>query len=326
MDVRLTKYSEFNPEPSKWSHDARIFETATKGLEILVAKNFAKHAIPCIAIYPEMDLKYGQYKGFKVAAPDGPLKQYFEQKDTRKIFFELFRDATIDAVAKKEQKKDGKEVRAGCSVLKTTVVTKPPRPIWVLTLKELETFFSNLKTEVAKEDGIKLKPKWPKIVDNVAVKLPTAIPSFDEVVEQIIPSSVYVPFQKFLPGNLHWRLKLASAYLLKKKHLDANSFAEEIPEDFEPKKFDIGKLIELSKNIEKSAEVHHKGKKKPANEDNELTHVPFWAVNDVHIEEVVEEESEAVEGHEVSFDIPIGSTNVVAIIQPTTSRPESSSP
>ena len=333
MDVRLTKYSEFNPEPSKWSHDTRIFELATKGLEVLVAKNFSKHAIPCIAIYPEMDLKSGQYKGFKVAAPDGPLKQYFEQKDTRKIFFGLLRDATIDAMAKKEEKRDGKEVRAGVSVLKTIAVTKPPRPIWALTLKEIETFFSNLKTEVAKEEGIKLKPKWPKIVDNETVKLPTAIPSFDDVVEALIPSSIYVPFKKFPPGNLHWRLKLAIAYILMKKNLDANTFAEEIPEDFEPKKFDIKKLIELSENIEESAKVHHKRRTKPV-EDNELTHVPFWAVEDVHIEEVLaeeseevlEEESESVEGHEVSVDVDISSTNVADISQPTTSRSESSPP
>ena len=69
-------------------------------------------------------------------------------------------------------------------------------------------------------------------------------------------------------------------------------------------------------------------------EDNELTHVPFWAVDDVHIEEVLaeesedvlEEESEPIEGHEVSFNIDIGSTNVEAISQPTTSISESSPP
>ena len=129
INIRLSKYSEFNPEPSKWCHDKRIFEQATKGLEVLVAKNFSRLALPCIAIYPDMDLKSGNYKGFKVAAPEGPLKNYFEQKDTREIFFQLFRDATIDAVAKKEQKKEGKEVTATCSVLKTTGVTKPPQPI-----------------------------------------------------------------------------------------------------------------------------------------------------------------------------------------------------
>ena len=41
MDVRLGKYKEFNPKDSKWGHDKKIFEDATKGLEVLVAKNYA---------------------------------------------------------------------------------------------------------------------------------------------------------------------------------------------------------------------------------------------------------------------------------------------
>ena len=322
MNVRLSKYSEFNPEPSKWCHDKRIFEQATKGLEVLVAKNFSRLALPCIAIYPDMDLKSGNYKGFKVAAPEGPLKNYFEQKDTRELFFQLFRDATIDAVAKKEQKKEGKEVTATCSVLKTTGVTKPPQPIWVLTLKELETFFSNLKSEVAKDDGIKLKPKWPKIVDNVTVKLPTNIPSFDEVVENILPSSVYVPFQKFPPGNLHWRLKLVCAYLLKKKNLDVNSFALEIPDDFEPKNFDFNKLQEFSENIEESAEAHHKGKKKSKNDNNLLNNVPFYLEDDgVDYDADSNEESEQLESPAVSSD----DVNAFTIDCPVLSTPSTTS-
>ena len=260
MDVRSNLYREFNPEPSKWSHDKRIFEQATKGLEVLVAKNFAKHAIPCIAIYPEMDLKSGQFKGVKVAAPDGPLRQYFEQGDTRKIFFNLFRDATIDAVAKKEEKRAGEKVTAGCLVTKTIAVTKPPYPIWYLNQKEIETFFPNFKSELAKEEGVRLRPKWPKIVDNVAVKLPTAIPSFDEVVEKILPSSVYVPFQKFPPGNLLWRLKLVLAYIFQNKGFDPNVFATEIPEDYEPHVFDLEYLKEMGKDVEASLTEYRRRK------------------------------------------------------------------
>ena len=115
MDVRLGKYKQFNPQNSKWGHDKKTFEDATKGLEVLVAKNFAKHAIPCVAIYPDMDMKSGFYRGFKVAAPDGPLRSYFEQEDTKKIFFNLLRDATIDSLAKKNRLKEGEEV--GSSLL-----------------------------------------------------------------------------------------------------------------------------------------------------------------------------------------------------------------
>ena len=82
-------------------------------------------------------------------------------------------------------------------------VTRPLRPIWSLTLKELETFFSNFKTEIAKDDGVKLKPKLPKIIDNETVVHPARIPTFDDVVESILPSSLYIPYQRFPLGNLH---------------------------------------------------------------------------------------------------------------------------
>ena len=130
--------------------------------------------------------------GFKVAAPDGPLKSYFEQEDTKQIFYNLLCDATIDALAKMNENIEGKEVGAKCSVLNTIAVTKPPRRIWVINLKELE---------------------------------------------------LYVPYQKFPPGNKHWRLKLALDYLFKKKKLDSNTFAVEIPEDNEPQKFNLEKLL-----------------------------------------------------------------------------------
>ena len=90
------------------------------------------------------------------------------------------------------------------------------------------------------------------------MKLPPKLASFDAVIEQIIPSSMYVPFQKFSLGNLHWRLKLACAYLFKKKGFDANTFAEEIPEDYVEKTFDLDKLVELSYNIDDSAAQFHK--------------------------------------------------------------------
>ena len=52
-----------------------------------------------------------------------------------RFFFDLVLDATIDAVAKKEQKRVGENVTAGCSVTKTSAVTKPPYPIWYLNQK-----------------------------------------------------------------------------------------------------------------------------------------------------------------------------------------------
>ena len=51
------------------------------------------------------------------------------------------------------------------------------------------------------------------------------------------------------------------AYLLNKKNLDPNTFATEIPDDYEPRNFDVKKLVEFGNNIQVSAENHH-GKRK----------------------------------------------------------------
>ena len=48
------------------------------------------------------------YRGYRVAALDGPLRNYFEQDDVKASFFALIQDATLDAVAKKNEKLGGR--------------------------------------------------------------------------------------------------------------------------------------------------------------------------------------------------------------------------
>jgi hypothetical protein len=153
--VRMEKYRDFNPETSKWRKDKRNYDQATEALEVLIAKNFSKLALPCVAIYPE--IKQGKFAGFKVAAPEGPLKNYFSQDDTKNIFFDLIQDACIDALAKKEQKRTGNDVVSSTSVVRTIAFREPPRPAWVLNVKELETYFSGLKSQLATDDAVKIK-------------------------------------------------------------------------------------------------------------------------------------------------------------------------
>ena len=286
-EIRLQRFEEFNPEPDKWRNDNRNYRQATESIEVMVAKNFSKFGLPCVGIYPVMDCKKG-FIGFKVAAPDGPLKHYFEQEDTKKILFGLFGDAVIDAMAKKEKKRKGEEVDSSTDVIRTIVLTKPPVPVWNLTLKQAETFFSNLKSELAKKDHIKLKRKWPKMVDGKATELPTAIPSYDEVAEIILPSSIYFPFQKFPPGNLHWRLKLVCAYFFLKNGFDPNTFAQKVPDGFKAKKFTLEQLVKFSNDMEKSAEEHHnpKRKRKPVVRQESIEFdVPFYEVDNFDYEE-----------------------------------------
>ena len=42
FEVRMGKYSEFNPQPDKWSHERRNYDRAIEGLENMVEKSFNK--------------------------------------------------------------------------------------------------------------------------------------------------------------------------------------------------------------------------------------------------------------------------------------------
>ena len=129
--VRLAKYNEFDPDISKWMGDKRNYDVATEAMEVQVAKNYSRLALPCVAVYP--DMKKGRFAGYKVAAAPGPLKDYFEQDDVKKTFFELVQNAVIDALAKKEEKENGNKIEEAGKLVKVTAFKEPPRPIWTLT-------------------------------------------------------------------------------------------------------------------------------------------------------------------------------------------------
>lgn len=258
--VRVAKYKEFDPDITKWMGDKRNYDVATEALEVQVAKNYSKLALPCAAIYPE--IKKGCFAGFKVAAAPGPLKDYFEQDDVKKKFFHLVQNAVIDALAKKEVKENGDEVEASGQIVNVTAFREPPRPVWTLTVKELESYFSEMKSLLASVDGVKIKRKWPKITEGKPTLLPTQIPSLDEVCEKILPSEIFVPGKKFPLGNVQWRMKLIIAYIMLKNGKNPDSFATEVPEDYKPTGFKLKDLKEFSNNIEASAPRKIERKKK----------------------------------------------------------------
>ena len=167
-------------------------------------------------------------------------------------------EAVLDALAKKEEKRAGNDVQAATSVVQALAVTKPPRPIWDLNLKEIGTYFSDMKSAMARYHGIKMKPKWPKLENGVVTELPTEIPGFDDVMEKILPSFSYIPQKKFTLGNLQWRLKLACAYLLMQYDMDPNTYALTVPENYEGKNFTMEDLRAFSEDVKKSAETHDK--------------------------------------------------------------------
>ena len=57
---------------------------------------------------------------------------------------------------KKEEKENGNKIE------EVTAFKELPRPIWTLTVKKLESYFSRLKTLHAVEDEVKIKKKLAK--------------------------------------------------------------------------------------------------------------------------------------------------------------------
>ena len=126
-EVRLARYNEFNPNVSKWRDDKRSYERATGALKVLVAKNYATLGIPSVAIFPE--ISKGKFIGVKFAAPEGPLTNYFEKQETQQIFFRLLQDSFLDALAKKEDLRDGKTVKATTEEQRIVGFSEPPKPV-----------------------------------------------------------------------------------------------------------------------------------------------------------------------------------------------------
>ena len=249
-DVIESRYKEFNPG-TKWLEDKRVYERAVGGFKSLVAKNYANLGIPCVAMYP--DVEKGKFVGVKFATPEGPLKNHFETAENQKKYFDLMQEAFLDALARKEEKKEGVDVNPIATETRLIGFSEPPRPVWVLTVKELETYFTTMKTQLARVDNIKMKRKWPKIENGVAIKLPTKVPMLDKVCEQILPSNLFIPGQKFAPGNLLWRLKLVCAYIMLKNGKDPNTFANDVPADFEGKNYSLKDLEGLGNELDISA-------------------------------------------------------------------------
>ena len=116
--VRLAKYKELDPDISKWIGNKRNYDVATEAMEVQVAKNYSRLALPCVAVYP--DMKKGRFAGYKVATAPGPLKDYFEQDDVKKTFFELVQNAVIVALAKKEERENGNKIEEAGKLVKVT--------------------------------------------------------------------------------------------------------------------------------------------------------------------------------------------------------------
>ena len=147
-------------------------------------------------------------------------------------------------MALKNRKKNGEKVNPAISKDSEIEAYKPSVPIFEMTSKSMEAYFSTFKDLLAMKQGIKLKRKWPGKSKEGEILLPTPLQQYDEVCEKILPRDKYSPGKKFAEGKINLRLKLLLAYLMLKNHIDPDSWAETIPPNYKKQNFTFEEIQE----------------------------------------------------------------------------------
>jgi hypothetical protein len=262
---KLLKVLDFKPNLLD-QNDKRNLKHARDEMEYEVTKNYNLLGIPCFAGVPVLDPKRG-IVGLELFALSEPLKKFFDN-GTKEALLEAMQESMVDILAKVKQLNDGKSFDPLASGTSLTNLAKPLKPVFLLNSTEMASYFSALKSSIARKDGVKITRKWAKIVKGKLEK-PTEIPSFDAFVESVLSSSQYFGSQtKFEPGNLLWRMQLVCAYLLEINGYDYNTYAHNVPADYVAKIWKIEDFIKMGKNPTESAENNVLKRKRKTKVDN----------------------------------------------------------
>ena len=241
-NAKLLKVLHFKPNLLD-QNDQRNLKHARDEMEHAVTKNYNLLGIPCFAGMPVLDPKRG-IVGLELFALSDPLKKFFDN-DTKESLLAVMQESMLEILAKVKQLNDGKSFDPVASGTSLTNLAKPLKPVFLLNSTEMASYFSALKSSIARKDGVVIKRKWAKIVKGKLEK-PTEIPSFDTFVESVLSSSQYFGSQtKYEPGNLLWRMQLVSAYLLEINGYEFKTYAHNVPADYVAKTWKMEDLIKM---------------------------------------------------------------------------------
>ena len=252
---KLLKVKEFRPNITD-QNDRRNLKRARDDFETLVTKCYNNLAFPCFAGVPVLDPKRGVV-GLELFAMGEPLKEFFTD-DKKETLLSKLQESMVEVLAKMNDLADenDQENLTGVATEVVEELAKPLKPVFYMNSSEMDTYFSALKSSVARKDGVKIKRKWPKVVDGHVIE-PTSLPSFDAFVESVLPSSQYFGAKtKFVAGNLLWRQQIVCAYLLEQNGYNYNTYAHNVTEDHVAKTWKLTDLIEIGRNPKETAKLN----------------------------------------------------------------------
>ena len=244
-NAKVLKVLKFNPKLMD-QNDKRNLKHARDEIEYSVTRNYNNLGMPCFAGVPILDPKRGVV-GIELFTLADPLKDFFT-KEVKESLLEAMQESMVQLLAKVKDLGNGEETEPLDAGDFVEPLAKPLKPVFSLNAAEIEAYFSALKSSLARKDGVIIKRKWAKMVKG-RLEEPTKLPSFDEFVESVLPSSQYFGAKtKFSAGNLLWRLQLVCAYLLENNDCDYNTYAHNVPDDHVHKTWKIEDLILMGRD------------------------------------------------------------------------------
>ena len=159
---KLLKVKEFRPNITD-QNDRRNLKRARDDFETLVTKCYNNLAFPCFAGVPVLDPKRGVV-GLELFAMGEPLKEFFTD-DKKETLLSKLQESMVEVLAKMNDLADenDQENLTGVATEVVEELAKPLKPVFYMNSSEMDTYFSALKSSVARKDGVKIKRKWPKL-------------------------------------------------------------------------------------------------------------------------------------------------------------------
>ena len=159
---RLMRFAKF--EVNEGKHDKKLCEDTTDALEALVTKCSNKLQLPAVAV-ANCDK---EILGVKVMAPEGPLKEIFEDPYVKeKLLVAMQKEALVlsEKIFKLNQGQDVAGNIVGQNVV--SPLLKSPEPIFSLIASKMEKYFPNFLASLALADGVKLRYKLPSYPNSI---------------------------------------------------------------------------------------------------------------------------------------------------------------
>ena len=256
-------WSNFNPKVTKT--DKRDRDSAVTKAEKFVEKNFNDLALASYAAVPVVDNNRAIKKIQHFYPPNSPLAAFWGSSQNQEFLKKLnkaIEDTQLWALelwdAKDADNPDKFGDMVGMEVTQDDEKTapKPAKPIFALSTETMSVFFGEFLKYLYELENVEKVKLWAtKDKDGNVLKEPTKLKIYDEKAEEILERNKFIGRGSGGP-NIGNKLKIVTAYLMKRIGIDHNEHCDDVPHDYNRVDIDFdnySQLLGVKKQKEKSS-------------------------------------------------------------------------